>query len=80
MLPPPFLVGQQLPDFLRRSPIRYSCSGTVCLFVWSIGADKPVIVIALPNPLRHAPLIYCGNCAFSTPGWCHPLNLGSNTI
>ena len=57
MLPPPFLVGQQLPDLLRRFPIRYSCSGTVCLFVWSIGADKPVIVIALPNPSRHAPLI-----------------------
>ena len=56
MLLPPFLAGQQLPDFLRRFSIRYSCSGTVCLFVWSIGADKPVIVIALPNPLRHAPL------------------------
>jgi len=80
MLPPPFLAEQQLPDFLRRSPIRYSCLGSVCLFVWSIGANKPVIVIALPNPLRHAPPLNCENCASSSPGWCHPLNLGSNTI
>ncbi len=41
LLPPPFLPGRQLPDLLRRFPIRYSCSGTVCLFVWSVGADKP---------------------------------------
>ena len=71
----PFLMGDSC-RILRRFPIRYSCSGTVCLFVWSVGADKPITY----SPYRES--TSCTACLFwksclAHPGNCHLLNLSS---
>lgn len=55
MLPPPFLAGQQLPDLLRRLQSAIRARAPFAFSFSPSGADKPVNVIALQNPLRHAP-------------------------
>ena len=72
----PFLPGRQLPDFLRRFPIRYSCLGTVCLFVWSVGADKPS-TYSLYRGSTSCTAYPFWKSRFGHSGCCHPLNLSS---
>ena len=71
-----FFTWATVPDSLRRFPIRYSCSGTVCLFVWSVGADKP-ITYSLYRESTSCTACLLWESRLDHSGYCHLLNLGS---
>ena len=71
----PLLMGGSC-RILRRFPTRYSCSGTVCLFVWSVGADKPITYSVYRESTSCTACLFWKSC-LTHSGCCHLLNLSS---